>query len=70
MKKLYLLFALLLFAGWNYSGMLNAIVESIDGNYLTLDNGSTWEVYAEDMYRARKWAKGDMVKLIKSEGFY
>ena len=70
MKITLLIFSLLLFGAWAYSGMLNANVESMDGQYLTLDNGSRWEIYAEDLYRAAKWEKGDAVKLIRSEGFY
>ena len=70
MKKALLIFSLLLFGAWAYSGALNQTLVKLDDGYLYLDNGSRWEVYQEDLYRAKKWKQGDMIKLIRSEGFF
>jgi hypothetical protein len=70
MRKLLLLFILFAVVAWRYGGAKEVIIEKIEVNIITMTNGSQWLVYEEDMYRAKKWEKGDIIKLIYSKGFF
>ena len=69
-KKIALIFCLLLFAGWRYSGAKEVEIQDYRDGILYMTNNSEWLVYEQDQYRAEKWEKEDKVKLIYSKGFY
>jgi hypothetical protein len=55
---------------WKYSGDRVLTLDTVDHGSLTMTNGSEWQVYELDYYRAVKWERGDRVKIIESKGFY
>lgn len=57
-------------SAWRYSGNRELTLDTIDHGTLIMTNGSEWQVYELDYYRAAKWERGDHVKIIESKGFY
>jgi hypothetical protein len=55
---------------WKYSGSRELILDAVNHGSLIMTNGSEWQVYELDYYRAVKWERGDRVKIIESKGFY
>jgi hypothetical protein len=61
---------LIILVAWKYSGTRELTLDTVDHGTLTMTNGSEWQVYELDYYRAVKWQRGDHVKIIESKGFF
>lgn len=65
-----LIIVILLFAAWKYSGNHELEFTQMDGNEMTLSNGSRWLVFGDDCGRVATWERGDMVKLIEEPNVF
>lgn len=41
---------------------------SLDGRFLILDDGSTWNIDWDDAQKVRRWSSGDRVNVISTRG--